>query len=198
MQQLTRRASVVYHLYPGVVITACFVALTPHVVARGYPPQFSMLLCIVGVAIPLLLVHLRAARQKEGWTKHRSAERIHRAPSHVPPAELLARPGRRRVRGLGHAAARGSAHRSEPAELAARLVHRAGLLRLRSRGRHDDAGRQRRAERHPCARGGGDLLQGLSAASHGSHRCGDWRNFTFGCTRSISSSMCPLATKISK
>jgi uncharacterized protein len=68
VEQLTRRASVVYHLYPGVVITACFVALTPHVVARGYPPQFSMLLCIVGVAIPLLLMHLRAVRKKEGWT----------------------------------------------------------------------------------------------------------------------------------
>jgi hypothetical protein len=71
MQQQTRRASILHHLYPGVVITACFVALTPRVVALGYPPQFSMLLCIVGVAIPLLLMHLRAARKKERLTSIR-------------------------------------------------------------------------------------------------------------------------------
>jgi len=66
MQQLTKATSIIHHLYPGVVIAAAFVLLTPHVVARGYPPQLAMLLCIAVVAVPLLLLHLRLARKKEG------------------------------------------------------------------------------------------------------------------------------------
>lgn len=56
--------SVFLHLYPGVLITIFFILVTPSVVARGYPPQFSMLLAVCFVALPLLGTHLWIARRQ--------------------------------------------------------------------------------------------------------------------------------------
>ncbi len=57
--------SVWLHLYPGLLITLFFVLVTPTVVAHGYPPQFSMLLAVCCVALPVLGWHLFVVRQAE-------------------------------------------------------------------------------------------------------------------------------------
>ena len=63
--QLSKSKSILYHLYPGIIITLCFIIITPYLVKHGYPPQFGSLLAIIIVAIPLLLVHLLSAKNKE-------------------------------------------------------------------------------------------------------------------------------------
>ena len=65
MQQLSKLKSVLYHLYPGIIITLCFILITPFLVQHGYPPQLGSLLAIIIVAIPLLLLHLFNAKKKE-------------------------------------------------------------------------------------------------------------------------------------
>src|SRR5205823_4181886 len=65
VQQLSKTKSILYHLYPGVLITLCFILLTPFLVRHHYPPQLGSLLAIVIVAIPLLLAHLFQAKKKE-------------------------------------------------------------------------------------------------------------------------------------
>jgi hypothetical protein len=55
-------------------------------VCRMEPRCEAVLLCIVGVAIPLLLVHLRAARQKEGWT---SVGQLNGYTERLPTSRLL-------------------------------------------------------------------------------------------------------------
>jgi membrane protease YdiL (CAAX protease family) len=69
MNQLSKSKSILYHLYPGVLITLGFVLLTPWMVARGYPPQLSMLLCIASVAVPVLIFHLIQAKKDEHKSK---------------------------------------------------------------------------------------------------------------------------------
>ena len=65
MNQLSKTKSILYHLYPGVIITGCFIVLTPFVIQHHYPPQFSLLLSIIIVAIPLMTVHLLAVKKSE-------------------------------------------------------------------------------------------------------------------------------------
>jgi len=65
MRQLSKVKSVLYHLYPGVLIALCFIILTPLLVRHKYPPQLGSLLAIIIVAIPLLIVHLFQAKKKE-------------------------------------------------------------------------------------------------------------------------------------
>jgi len=65
MQQLSKTKSVFLHLYPGIFIALCFIIITPYLVKHGYPPQLGSLLAIIIVAIPLLLVHLASAKNKE-------------------------------------------------------------------------------------------------------------------------------------
>lgn len=65
IHQLSKIKSVLYHLYPGVLIALCFAAVTPFLVRYGYPPQLGSLIAIIIVAIPLLLMHLSQARKKE-------------------------------------------------------------------------------------------------------------------------------------
>lgn len=59
MQQLSKSKSILFHLYPGILITIGFVLLTPRMVA----PQLSMLVCIVLVALPVLLFNLIQAKK---------------------------------------------------------------------------------------------------------------------------------------
>ena len=65
MNQLGKTKSIIDHLYPGAAITCCFIILTPFVIQHHYPPQFSMLLSIIIVAIPLLIAHLLSVKKKE-------------------------------------------------------------------------------------------------------------------------------------
>lgn len=65
MQQLSKTRAVLFHLYPGVIITACFAVLTPLLLSYHLPPQFSILIIIAIVALPLFSFHLNNARKEE-------------------------------------------------------------------------------------------------------------------------------------
>lgn len=69
MNQLSKSKSILFHLYPGILITLGFVLLAPWMVARGYPPQLSMLICIVSVAVPVFIFHLIQAKKDEHKSK---------------------------------------------------------------------------------------------------------------------------------
>ena len=65
MQQLSKTRAVLFHLYPGVISTVCFALLTPLFLKYQLPPQFSILLIIAIVAVPLLLLHINRAKKEE-------------------------------------------------------------------------------------------------------------------------------------
>jgi len=65
MQQLTKLKAIVYHLYPGLIITLLFCALAPVLLRFGFPPQLSLLICIPLAAIPVMLFHLQKAKNYE-------------------------------------------------------------------------------------------------------------------------------------
>lgn len=65
MKQHSKLKSVVYHLYPGVLITLFFGITTPFFVKMGFPPQLSMLIAIVVIAAPIILFHLNNAKKNE-------------------------------------------------------------------------------------------------------------------------------------
>ena len=69
MKQHSKSKSILYHLYPGVLITLFFIATTPFLIRNGLPPQLSMLLAIVLVVIPVILIHLYRAKSMEGVDK---------------------------------------------------------------------------------------------------------------------------------
>lgn len=64
--QLSKGKVVLYHFYPGILITIGFVVLAPVVIEYGYPPQFAMLGSIALVAVPVLILHLKRAAAREG------------------------------------------------------------------------------------------------------------------------------------
>ena len=53
MQQLSKTRSILYHLYPGIIIAVCFVILTPVLLKYDLPPQFTALVAIAIAAMPL-------------------------------------------------------------------------------------------------------------------------------------------------
>ena len=65
MQQLSKTKDILYHLYPGIVIGIFFVILTPLLLKYNLPPQFSILIVIGLVAIPLLAWHLNKIKTEE-------------------------------------------------------------------------------------------------------------------------------------
>ena len=65
MQQLSKTKSILFHLYPGLIITACFAVMAPALLYYRFPPQLSMLLTIVLVAIPILVLHLKKVKHSE-------------------------------------------------------------------------------------------------------------------------------------
>ena len=69
MQQLSKTKSIFYHLYPGIFITICFAVLTPLLLKYELPPQFSILVVIGIVALPLLILHLNNSKKKEHKAK---------------------------------------------------------------------------------------------------------------------------------
>lgn len=72
MKQLSSGRMVLYHLYPGVLITLVYVLLAPFVMQHGYPPQMAILLSIVLVAVPVMAIHLLVAK-KAAASSHISA-----------------------------------------------------------------------------------------------------------------------------
>jgi membrane protease YdiL (CAAX protease family) len=66
MKQHSKSKSILYHLYPGVLITLFFIATTPFLIQHGLPPQLSMLLAIALVVTPVILIHLYRAKSEEG------------------------------------------------------------------------------------------------------------------------------------
>lgn len=69
MKQLSKLRSVIYHLYPGILITLAFILLAPLGIRYGYPPQFGMLMAVILVALPVLTIHLIRAKKEEGYNK---------------------------------------------------------------------------------------------------------------------------------
>ena len=65
MKQLSKTRAIIYHLYPGVIITVFFILVTPYFISNGLPPQLSMLVAIVLVVVPIISFHLLKAKQKE-------------------------------------------------------------------------------------------------------------------------------------
>jgi uncharacterized protein len=65
MQQLSKGQSIINHLYPGIIITIGFIILTPILIGEYYPPQLSLLLCVLIIALPLLLGHLLWTKKQE-------------------------------------------------------------------------------------------------------------------------------------
>lgn len=66
MKSLTKSQSILYHLYPGVLITIGFIFLAPRVMKHGFPPQFGMLVAVVIIAVPVLVAHLYNVKKLEG------------------------------------------------------------------------------------------------------------------------------------
>jgi uncharacterized protein len=65
MQQLTKTKTILYHLYPGIVIATFFAILTPLLLKYDLPPQLSIMIVIALVAIPMLTWHLSKAKKEE-------------------------------------------------------------------------------------------------------------------------------------
>lgn len=65
MVQHSKLQSILYHLYPGVLITLFFGMTTPYFVKMGAPPQLSLLVAIVVIVTPVLFLHLRYAKKHE-------------------------------------------------------------------------------------------------------------------------------------
>jgi membrane protease YdiL (CAAX protease family) len=65
MQQLTKAQTILFHLYPGIFIAIFFALLAPLLLQYNLPPQFSILIVIALVAIPLLIWHLTKTKRKE-------------------------------------------------------------------------------------------------------------------------------------
>jgi hypothetical protein len=57
-EQHTLLRSVMYHLFPGAVILATYVALVPSVTARGLPPLLALLVAALLGAVLIQLGHL--------------------------------------------------------------------------------------------------------------------------------------------
>lgn len=71
MKQHSKLKSILYHFYPGVIITIFFSVITPFMIRRGLPPQLSMLIAIAVVVVPVFLLHLNKAKQKESVNRIR-------------------------------------------------------------------------------------------------------------------------------
>jgi membrane protease YdiL (CAAX protease family) len=65
MRQLSKTRSILYHLYPGILIAVCFAILAPVFLRYSLPPQFSVLVAIAIAALPLFMLHLNRARRNE-------------------------------------------------------------------------------------------------------------------------------------
>jgi uncharacterized protein len=65
MKQLSLGTTILYHLYPGVLITIGYIVITPLFLRHGYPPQLSFLFCMLLVGVPVFLSHLGKVKREE-------------------------------------------------------------------------------------------------------------------------------------
>jgi hypothetical protein len=65
MIQLSKSKAILFHLYPGVIMTVCFLLLSPLLVKLGLPPLFTLLALILVLVIPMLFVHLNNIKRAE-------------------------------------------------------------------------------------------------------------------------------------
>ena len=64
MQQLSKTRSILYHLYPGVIIAVGFAILAPVLLKYDLPPQFSVLVVTAATAIPLFFSASKQRKNK--------------------------------------------------------------------------------------------------------------------------------------
>ena len=69
MKQLSKLKSILYHVYPGILITLFFSLITPFMVRKELPPQLAMLIAIVVIVVPVILLHLKKAAQLENLSR---------------------------------------------------------------------------------------------------------------------------------
>jgi uncharacterized protein len=68
MKELTSRQLIFYHLYPGIIIGAAFILVASLLSSYQVPPQLSLMIVILLVALPLLICHLMRVKKAEGLT----------------------------------------------------------------------------------------------------------------------------------
>ena len=66
LEGLSKTKTILYHLYPGVIMTLCFILLAPVLVKYHYPSQLALLLAIVIAVIPIMITHLLFSKKREG------------------------------------------------------------------------------------------------------------------------------------
>jgi uncharacterized protein len=86
MKQIPRLRSILFHLYPGIAITVAFILVTPLIIQQGYPPQMGILLSVALVALPVLVLHLVAAKNKEQLANITTLNGYNR---HLPLGKLI-------------------------------------------------------------------------------------------------------------
>lgn len=86
MEQHSKLKSIIFHLYPGLIIVLFFGLSTPYFLKLGLPPQLSMLTAILVVVIPLFLIHLNQARKLE---KKESIRELISYTNELPTARLI-------------------------------------------------------------------------------------------------------------
>src|ERR1043165_9601566 len=69
MKQLSKRQIILYHFYPGIIITAGFVLLAPQAIKLGYPTQAGLLIAVLLFGIPSFFLHLISQKRKEHKNK---------------------------------------------------------------------------------------------------------------------------------
>ena len=60
--------SLIFHLYPGVLITAFYLVTAPGVMKMGYPSQFALMLALAFVALPVMLAQMFLSGKKRYGT----------------------------------------------------------------------------------------------------------------------------------
>lgn len=86
MEQHSKLKSIIFHLYPGLIIVLFFGLSTPYFLKLGLPPQLSMLTAILVVVIPLFLIHLNQARKLE---EKKSIQDLISYSNDLPTARLI-------------------------------------------------------------------------------------------------------------
>lgn len=85
MIELKKSHAILYHLYPGVVITVAFTILAPIAMQYGFPPQFALLISIAMIAVPIFAAHLLRSKRTEN---HATLLQLNGFTNKLPPVRL--------------------------------------------------------------------------------------------------------------
>lgn len=83
---MSKTKVILYHLYPGLLITLVFTLLGPLVIQYGYPPQLAILIAIALVAVPVFYIHLSKAKKEENT---RSIYKLNGLSNKLPRGKLI-------------------------------------------------------------------------------------------------------------